>query len=129
MIVGLGVDMVEVDRVAAKVARAGFREKVFSTDEIDFCESKGVHKAQHYAARFSAKEAFLKATGMGLLLTNDLREIEVRLSDEGQPVIHLSGKPELLASRNKWRIHVTLSHVQSVACATVVIETNETVAG
>lgn len=126
MIVGIGVDIIEVDRVAEKILKEGFREKVFSAREIDFCESKGNNRAQHYAARFCAKEAFLKATGRGMLLSNELREIEVDVTDEGKPVIHLSGDPAGLARENKWRIHVTLSHVIAAACAMVVIESNET---
>jgi holo-[acyl-carrier protein] synthase len=128
MIVGIGIDIIEVDRMADKVSKEEFRKKVFSQDEIDFCESKGNNKAQHYAARFSAKEAFLKATGMGMLLSLELKELEVRVTKEGKPFIHLSGEPARLAEQNKWRIHVTLSHIQPVACAMVVIETTEMIA-
>ncbi|HET6544729.1 MAG TPA: 4'-phosphopantetheinyl transferase superfamily protein, partial [Chryseolinea sp.] len=61
MIVGIGIDMIEVDRVLEKVDKDnGFREKVFSAGEIEICEAN--RKAEKYAARFAAKEAFLKAT-------------------------------------------------------------------
>jgi holo-[acyl-carrier protein] synthase len=123
MIAGIGIDIVEVDRIAEKILKEGFREKVFSKNEIDFCESKGTNKAQHYAARFSAKEAFLKATGKGMLLSNELNEIEVRTNDDGKPEIHLTGNLALLAEEKKWRIHLSLSHVSSTACAMVVLET------
>ena len=125
MIVGIGIDMIEVDRVAEKISKPRFREKVFSKNEIDFCESKGANKAQHYAARFSAKEAFLKATGQGMLLSHSFSEIEVTATQDGQPLIHLTGRLAQVAAEKKWIVHVTLSHIQSAACAMVAIETNE----
>lgn len=58
MIAGLGIDIVEVERIAEKITNDnGFRELVFSAKEIIYCESK-THKYEHYAARFAAKEAF-----------------------------------------------------------------------
>ena len=126
MIIGVGIDIIEVERVAEKISKDnGFREKVFSKSEIDFCEEKGATKAQHYAARFSAKEAFLKATGMGMLLSNELNEIEVIVNGEGKPNINLTGKLSLLTKERKWSIHLSLSHVSSMSCAVVVIESNE----
>ena len=126
MIVGIGIDIVEVQRIAEKISNGNaFREKLFSESEIDFCESKGTNKAQHYAARFSAKEAFLKATGKGLLLSNDLSEIEVTANEDGKPEILLTGSLALFAKEKKWRIHVSLSHIRDTACAMVVLETFE----
>src|SRR5687767_4765555 len=123
MIIGTGIDFIEVDRVAEKIGKAnGFREKIFSTNEIVFCESK-TNKAEHYAARFAAKEAFLKATGKGLTETFDLFEIEVTNDDLGKPVISLKGTLGKSAKFNRWeKIHVSLSHLKSMACAVVIIE-------
>jgi phosphopantetheine--protein transferase-like protein len=60
MIVGLGVDMIEVERMAAKIGKeSGFRELVFSPGEIEYCEKK-THKHEHYAARFAAKPVLTK---------------------------------------------------------------------
>jgi holo-[acyl-carrier protein] synthase len=60
MVAGVGIDMIEVDRMAVKIEKgSGFRELVFSEKEIAYCEPKA-HKFEHYAARFAAKEAFLK---------------------------------------------------------------------
>lgn len=60
MITGIGTDLIEVERVAGKINKEeGFRELVFSPAEIAYCETK-TNKFQHYAARFAAKEAFLK---------------------------------------------------------------------
>ena len=61
----LGTDLVEVERIAAKIGKEqGFRELVFSPGEIQYCESR-TYKFEHYAARFAAKEAFFKALGTG----------------------------------------------------------------
>jgi len=123
MIVGTGIDIIEVTRVAEKVNKDnGFREKVFSQNEIAYCEA-GSSREQHYAVRFAVKEAFLKATGGGLTLGYDLYEIEVLNDDKGRPYILLHGNFKGLAERYGWnKIHVSLSHVQSMACATVIIE-------
>jgi holo-[acyl-carrier protein] synthase len=124
MIAGIGIDMIEVDRVAEKIAMSsGFREKVFSGDEIAFCEAHGKNKSQHYAARFAAKEAFLKATGLGLMLGYELSDIEVTMDESGKPSLSLKGNFEEQARQHKWKIvHVSLSHLSEVACAVVVIE-------
>ncbi|HTJ51486.1 MAG TPA: holo-ACP synthase [Cyclobacteriaceae bacterium] len=123
MIVGTGIDIIEVQRVADKVNKEnGFREMVFSAAEILYCE-KAVDKAEHYAARFAAKEAFLKAAGGGLTLGYELKDIEIVNDDLGKPSIQLNNKFEILASANGWKkIHVSLSHVQAMACAVVIIE-------
>jgi holo-[acyl-carrier protein] synthase len=122
MILGTGIDIIEVDRVREKVSKQGFREKVFSVNEIAFCEGRA-DKDQNYAARFAAKEAFLKATGKGLTLGHDLYLIEVVSDAIGKPEIALHGKFKQLASENSWnKIHLSLSHVQQMACAVVILE-------
>lgn len=122
MIMGIGIDMIEVDRVMKKINKNnGFREKVFSSDEIKFCESS--RKSENYAARFAAKEAFLKATGFGLLLGDDLSQIEVVNDINGKPSINLTGNFKSQAEENNWnKIHLSLSHLQQIACAVVIIE-------
>ncbi|HEY8934507.1 MAG TPA: holo-ACP synthase [Cyclobacteriaceae bacterium] len=123
MIVGTGIDIIEVQRVADKINKEnGFREMVFSASEISYCE-KTSPKAEHYAARFAAKEAFLKAAGGGLTLGYELKDIEIINDDLGKPSIHLTNKFQTLAQINGWnKIHVSLSHVQAMACAVVIIE-------
>lgn len=123
MIIGIGIDMIEVARVGEKVSKEnGFRQKVFSGSECTFCESR-TDKDQHYAARFAAKEAFLKATGKGLTIGYELHEIEVINDSLGKPGIILHGNFETLARENGWnKIHLSLSHVQAMACAVVIIE-------
>ncbi|WP_276369856.1 holo-ACP synthase [Chryseolinea sp. H1M3-3] len=122
MIIGVGIDMIEVDRVMEKISKNnGFKEKVFSQREIAFCEAN--RKEENYAARFAAKEAFLKATGLGLLLGNDLSKIEIVNDVNGKPSINLDGNFKKEAEQNSWnKIHLSLSHLQQVACAVVIIE-------
>lgn len=123
MIIGTGIDIIEVQRVAEKVGKQnGFREKIFSASEISFCESK-INRSEHYAARFAAKEAFLKAIGKGLTETFDLNQIVVSNDELGKPTITLTGQLEIKARELHWtKIHVSLSHLKSIACAVVVIE-------
>jgi len=77
MIGGIGIDMIEVNRIAESIGKdSGFRELVFSPSEIAYCEKK-TNKFEHYAARFAAKEAFYKALGEGWMANTAFSEIEV----------------------------------------------------
>lgn len=123
MITGLGIDIVEIERVAEKLDKnKGFREKVFSKEEISFCES-ATNSHPHYAGRFAAKEAFLKATGDGLGFTYELHLIEILPDKAGKPVLKLNGILGKHAEAQNWRsIHVSISHTTGTACAVVIIE-------
>ena len=123
MILGIGIDMIELDRVNDKIDKNnGFREKIFSEHEIVFCESKK-NRIENYAARFAAKEAFLKATGFGLILGHQLSEIEVVNDEYGKPVLNLKGDFKTKSLENNWnKIHLSISHLQNIACAVVIIE-------
>jgi holo-[acyl-carrier protein] synthase len=124
MIYGIGTDIVEVDRIAAKIEKGkGFRELVFTPQEIAYCEQQ-VNPAQHYAARFAAKEAFLKAMGTGWGHGKiNFNEIAITNNEAGKPLLQLTGPAascynELLIKQ----ILVSLSHVKATAIAMVVIE-------
>lgn len=123
MITGTGIDMIEVARIVKRISsKYGFREKVFSANEIAYCELQK-NKAENYAARFAAKEAFLKATGEGLYLGYELHEIEIVNDAAGKPSIQLTGNFRKLAKQRHWnKIHVSLSNLGSMACAMVIIE-------
>lgn len=122
MILGIGTDITEVARIAKSIENNSFKIKVFSVTEIAYCESK-VNKAENYAARFAAKEAFVKALGTGLRGKMAINEIEVVNDQLGKPSIHLLGKTaENLLDRNIQAIHISLSHVKDMAMATVVLE-------
>lgn len=120
---GLGTDIVEVDRIASKIEKnASFRTLVFSAHEIEYCESQS-KKFEHYAARFAAKEAFLKALGTGWAGSKtNFNEIEIRNDAAGKPELYLLGaSAQIMESLNISSIHVSLSHVKSMATATVII--------
>ena len=123
MIAGLGTDMIEVDRVAHKIGKdAGFRELVFSIREIDYCESK-TNKYEHYAARFAAKEAFFKALGTGWLNGTAFNEVEIAHDEKGKPLVNLLGDTAAtIATLGYGAISVSLAHLKTIACATVIIE-------
>ncbi|MCD4828083.1 MAG: holo-ACP synthase [Candidatus Cloacimonetes bacterium] len=126
-ILGAGIDIIEVARVQKQVeGTAGFCQRVFSPVEIAYCESKR-HAAQHYAARFAAKEAFFKALGTGWRDGMEWREVSVENNELGRPSLVLSGKAkEVAAAAGATRLHVSLSHLKEMACATVIIETEQT---
>ena len=123
MIAGIGIDLVEVERLAQKIGReSGFRELVFSSEEILYCESK-TNKYEHYAARFAAKEAFLKAMGTGWTNGTAFNEIAISNDETGKPELILSGGTEAFFKEQGLRnISVSLTHIKSMASAIVIIE-------
>ncbi|MHB8079148.1 MAG: holo-ACP synthase [Candidatus Krumholzibacteriia bacterium] len=123
MILGIGIDLIEVARVARQLAAdgAGFRDTVFTPAEIAYCDRKHF-PAQHYAARFAAKEAAFKALALPADFGAVWREVEVA-SDAGVPRLVLTGRlGGLAAARGVRRAHVSLSHTQELATASVVLE-------
>ena len=124
MIVGTGIDIVDVQRIEKHFARNGAMfEKVFSQEEISYCNGSA-KPYEHYAARFAAKEAFLKATGLGLTAGSDLCDIMISTDAVGKPHITLRGNFREMALTRGWKIiHVSLSHITNVAVASVTIET------
>ena len=122
MISGIGIDLIETSRIKKSVQDKHFREKVFSKAEIDYCE-KMKNKEQHYAARFAAKEALLKAMGTGLFKLLSLNEIEIGHDKEGKPLFRFLGNSAKKIKTKKIKcIHLSISHLKSMACAMVVIE-------
>ena len=123
MIFGIGTDLIEVERVAEKMEKkAGFKELVFSAHEIEHCETMS-HKYEHYAARFAAKEAFLKALGTGWRSGTAFNEIEIYNDEEGKPEFRFYGiTATTVAELILGKIFVSLSHLKTMACAMVVIE-------
>ena len=123
MIAGLGIDMIEVERIADKIGKeSGFRELVFSENEIAYCENKA-HKFEHYAARFAAKEAFFKALGTGWAKDTSFNEIEITNNDNGKPGIALLGSTRItINAMGIKNILVSLSHLKTIASAVVIIE-------
>ncbi|HEX7501982.1 MAG TPA: holo-ACP synthase [Acidobacteriota bacterium] len=123
MIKGIGVDMVEIGRVQKLIAKdLGFAERIFTAREIAYCESK-FFKAQHYAARFTAKEAFFKALGTGFRDGMSWQDVEVENDALGKPQLRLAAVALRQFEKRKFkRALLSLSHTRDMAVALVVIE-------
>jgi len=123
MIFGIGIDLIEVERVAEKIGKkAGFMELVFSKNEIEYCELR-TNKYEHYAARFAAKEAFFKAMGTGWRDGTAFNEIEITNNENGKPGLSFFGKTaEAIEKMKLGKISVSLSHLKTMASAIVIIE-------
>ena len=126
MIVGIGVDLAEVDRIRDALERsdtgARFRDRVFTSGEQAYCERRR-RKYESYAARFAAKEATMKALGRGWGGEIGWTEIEVVRRPGGRPEIRLHGKTAAYASRlGVRRISLALTHTAQTAMAQVVAE-------
>jgi holo-[acyl-carrier protein] synthase len=119
---GIGTDIVGVERIAGSLRRsAAFAEAVFSPEERRYCDAQA-RPAQHYAARFAAKEAFLKAIGRGIFDGVALPDIEVVGGAGGQPLLRLG--PTAAAALGEvggLRALVSLTHEGGLALAFVVI--------
>jgi holo-[acyl-carrier protein] synthase len=122
MILGVGIDLVEVERVGSKMSRTrGLKEKLFTEKEISYCEKKK-NKAQNYAARFAAKEAFLKAMGTGWRKGLNFSEIEIVPDQLGKPEIVLYGRAKQMAEeKGIVNIQVSLTHLKEYASAVVTL--------
>lgn len=100
-----------------------FRERVFTGRERDYCEARGAAAAQHYAARFAAKEAALKALGTGWSGGVGWRDVEVVNDSSGRPGLVLRGAAlELFRLSGATRLHLSLSHTAEHAVAHVLLE-------
>jgi len=123
MIKGIGVDMVEISRVRKLIEQdLGFAERIFTDKEIAHCESK-FSKAQHYAARFTAKEAFFKALGTGFRDGMGWQDVEVENDVLGKPQLRLAAVALAQFKKRKLkRVLLSLSHTRDMAVALVVIE-------
>ena len=123
MIFGIGIDTIEVERVDKQVCRDdGLRRKLFTRREIEHCESKR-NSALNYAARFAAKEAFLKAIGTGRRDGLAFIDIELINDELGKPLLVLHGAAEeYTRAQGITNIHVSVSHLKHTACAIVTLE-------
>ena len=126
MTVGIGVDVVDLERFASVIERRPhFIERVFTRDERAYCErGKGsAVQCQRFAVRFAAKEAVMKALGCGLGAYGFHDVAVARDDDSGEPTLLVSGKAAVLADeRGVVRWHLSLSHSDAVAVAFVVAD-------
>lgn len=123
--VGLGVDIVEIARMKKIIERTpSFVEKVYSAAERAYCESHA-HPEVHYATRFAAKEAVLKALGTGFSEGIGCLDIEVRRTNKGRPYVVLTGRAREVAREQGVReipISLSFTHTDAVACAMAITE-------
>lgn len=121
VIIGTGIDIIEISRIKGAIIRQSFVHRVFTVNEQQYCESRGVQKASSYAARFAGKEAVMKAFGTGLA-GGTLQDIEILLSDKGCPYVELSGQFAILAGEmGVTKVHISLTHAREYAAAQAIL--------
>ena len=115
MVFGIGTDIIEVKRIAESICSESFIKRIFTENEILYCNNKNVTKAQSYAARFAAKEAFLKAYSPPYL---GFKEIEILSRKNNKPYIRILKNK---SSRELKNCFVSITHEQELAIAIVII--------
>lgn len=124
MILGTGVDLIEVTRIAASYVKFGerFVNRILTPAEIAYCLDHR-EPAPYLAVRFAAKEAVSKAFGTGLGAEIGWRDIEVCRKESGEPFVVLHGKGQtLFQARGAKKLHISLSHTQQHAIAMAILE-------
>jgi len=123
-----GIDIIEVDRIKQSIEKYGdnFLNKIFTKNEIEYCESKKVQKYLSYAARFASKEAVFKAISECLENKFDIewKDIEVLNNENGRPYINFSEELLKKLNYNIEGIDISLTHLNNIAMASVVIQVN-----
>lgn len=124
MQVTCGIDIIEIDRIKSSIEETNnkFIERVYTKNEIQYCESKNSQKYQHYAARFAAKEAVFKAISKTLENKYDIewKDIEIENDKNGRPMVNL--KKEMSNKINN--MDISISHCKNYAVANVTVVWN-----
>ena len=121
-IIGIGTDITECLRIARMIERHGelFIDRVYTPEEIRYCQSRK-QSTQHYAGRWAAKEAILKALGTGWRKGISWRDMEVRNEPGGRPIVAVrGGAKDVVEQLGIADIFVTISHCRSHATATAI---------
>ena len=124
MIFGIGIDLVEVDRLRSSAIKFGdkFLNRIFTENEIKYCQTK-FNSYQHYAVRFAAKEALLKAIGTGLRSGMTWHQIEIVNDTQAKPSIITYGEcQKFLQKLEIKKIELSLSHTKDHGVAVVILE-------
>ncbi len=124
MVVGLGLDIAEIDRIEAAIVRHGvpILERLFTPSEVAYCESYK-NRFERYAGRFAAKEAAMKALGTGWRHGVRWRDIEIARQPSGKPTLHLDGVARGFADRlGVKNISLSITHSGNFALAQVIFE-------
>jgi len=124
MVLGLGIDIIEIERIKKSIERYGdrFLNKVFTNEEIKYCNSK-FNKYQHYAARFAAKEAVYKALTSGWKEGLRWKDIEIQNDASGMPSINSTGKLQSFLSGDT-QLRISISHSQNYVTSVAIIFKN-----
>jgi holo-[acyl-carrier protein] synthase len=124
VIISIGIDIIEVARIREVLLRTPrFADRVFTVAERDYCDSRGAVAAQHYAARFAAKEAALKALQTGWRGGISWQDVEVSARESGAPYLIFTGHVlEVFKKFEATATHLSLSHTSEHAIAQVVLE-------
>lgn len=124
MILGIGVDIVEIRRIKEAIERnENFIEKLFNKEEIEYIKSRG-YRPEYVAGRFAAKEAVSKALETGFRGFS-FKDIVIDRTALGKPIVELKGKAKLIAKKlgnGDYKIHVSISHGEDSAIAYVILE-------
>lgn len=124
MILGIGIDIIEVARIAASLEKFGHRfgKRILLPDEIAYCLAHR-HPAPFVAARFAAKEAISKAFGTGIGMQLGWQDMEISHRESGEPFVILHGKGKnLFESRRAKNLLVSISHTENYAAVVAVLE-------
>ena len=125
LVIGLGTDLIEIERIAHSVERYGeaFLRRVFTAGEIEYCQRKKKNPEESFAARFAAKEAGAKALGTGISRGVSWLEFEVRRLPGQRPELYLSGRAQEVAKAlGIRRVSLSLAHSRGLSIAVVVAE-------
>lgn len=131
MILGIGIDVEEVERVRASIERHGerFLRRIYTPGEIAYVEARA-RRFERYAARFAAKEAAMKALGTGWGQGVGWRDVEVVNSPDGRPSLRLTGGARAAFDAKRGAAtHVSLTHTRAIAAAHVVLESGPEAVG
>jgi holo-[acyl-carrier protein] synthase len=126
MVLGLGIDIIEIDRIKKSIEKYGdkFLDKVFTEGEINYCNKK-FNKYQHYAARFAAKEAVYKALTSGWKEGLRWKDIEIQNDSSGMPSVNTQGKLNTFLANNT-QLRISISHSENYVTAVAIIFKNST---
>lgn len=117
MILGIGNDIIEIERIAAAILKPKFSERVFSEKELEEIKARG-DRTESYAGKFAAKEAVAKAMGTGVR-GFELTDIEILKDELGKPIVSL--KRNLAEKYGQYRIELSISHCRDYAAAVAII--------
>jgi holo-[acyl-carrier protein] synthase len=122
MIAGIGMDLVEIEKIALSISSEAYLRKVFTEAEIKECRSVS-NAAERFAGKFAAKEAFMKAVGRGIRQGVWFTQIEVLNEASGAPYVRLYGEMESsMEEMGVKHFHISVTHTRDIAGAVVILE-------